>query len=402
MRPVRAPTAIATCLAAVAAAAWIGFRLGTRAAPETETPGEPPAVAPEPISERVAAPSAEVSLASSEALIEVRRDSPASELNRDAIAALEGRDLARAVELFEQALALEPGETVLRHNLAEALVRRAVGERENRRPCGDCLEWLERAIDLAPERAPLASLLARWKSEAAAEAGFWRDSSLHFDLSYDGDRTELLHGAARWLEVLERDYVDLAERFGDRPAEGGRRRFAVVLYRREQFGDVTGLGDWAAGSFDGVIRVPIEDLERDQPALHGVLRHELVHAFVREVGGEDVPGWLNEGLAQVLEPDAARDVAAARRDLAGTKLYPLDRLAGSLAAWGDPKTIARAYAQSLGFCEYIARTFGDETLFRLVKGCAKGEAPAATFAAWTGIELDLALSDFAAELEAAR
>src|SRR5206468_3284909 len=124
------------------------------------------------------------------------------------------------------------------------------------------------------------------------------------ELSFDTDREDILHHSHEVLEYLEESYEDLVRWFGTDPfAKGPRIR--VVLYRRADFDRMTGLGDWAAGVFDGVVRVSLEDLAAGQ-AWRAVLVHELVHAFVQSLGGPAVPGWLNEGLAQLLEhrPDA--------------------------------------------------------------------------------------------------
>lgn len=321
-----------------------------------------------------------------------------SELNRMAIRALEAGDHARACALFEQCVNGVPDEPVFARNLAEALARRAVARREREAPCAPCIADLERALELAPERADLEALLARWRSEAELEEGFWRERSQHFELAYDGDRSEILHGSHRLLEVLERAYDDLALFFGTLPVEKGRAPIRVVLYRREGFGALTGLGDWAGGAFDGTVRVPVEDLEREEARLEAILRHELVHAFVLELGGAQVPGWLNEGLAQWLEPDRAGDVQRARQALAGGETIPLAELEGSLSRWSDEERIARAYAQSLAFTDYLARMYGERIPVALVLGCAEGKSTSESFRDWTRVDLADALADFAHEL----
>ena len=265
-------------------------------------------------------------------------------------------------------------------------------------PCAQCPELLARALELAPERVEIAELSRRWLAEAEAEQGFWRESSLHFDLSYDGSRDDLLWSSPRLLELLEEAYTDYAELFGHHPAERGAPRIAVSLYPRASFGRLTGLGDWAGGAFDGTVRVPIGDFELDEAALRRVLRHELVHAFVHAVGGASVPGWLNEGLAQWLEEGRAEQLAAARESLAGAALFPLERLEGSLASWSDAREIGLAYAQSLLLVEHLEQHYGERVLFALVEGCGKGETLAGTFRSLTGVELALVLSDLEAEL----
>ena len=317
--------------------------------------------------------------------------------NRAAIGALEAGELERAVALLEECVAGLPDEAVFRRNLAEALARLAIDKREREHRCADCIALLERAHQLVPEREDIAALLERWRAEAQLEEGFWRDRSSHFELSFDGDRDAILTGAHRLLDVLEEAYTDLSELFVHYPAEAGRAPIEVVLYEREGFSLLTGLGDWAAGAFDGRIRIPVGDLGAEEGRLREVLRHELVHAFVREVGGTSVPGWLNEGVAQWLEGGDRRVVEYSRRQLVGKELFSLDKLEGSLASWQDTDAIALAYHQSLAFCDYLHAQYGERVLIDMIKA-GDEQGPAALFEQWTGVQLTGALADFGATL----
>jgi tetratricopeptide (TPR) repeat protein len=316
-----------------------------------------------------------------------------AQVNGYAIAALERGELERAVELFEQCATAVPDQPRFRQNLAEALTRLAIHDHAERHPCPECLENLERAVKLAPDREELAQLLAMWTKEAQVEEGFWQESSLHFELSYDGKRDQLLWGSTRILNELEKAYTDLGELFGLYPVEEGRPLIRVVLYQREGFSSLTGLGDWAGGAFDGTVRVPVGDLKVEEQRLKRVLRHELVHAFVREVGGTGVPGWLNEGLAQWLEGGREQQVKAAREAWKEKQLFPLEKLQGSLASWDDPAQITLAYQQSLLICDFLARQYGERVLFGIVD-----KDPAAKFEGLTRVPLADAIADLERQL----
>jgi len=185
-----------------------------------------------------------------------------------------------------------------------------------------------------------------------------------------------------------RDWFD-----ADPIIEGRRPRIQVVLYAHADFDALTGLGDWAGGVFDGVVRISVEDVVAERERWQHIARHELVHAFIHEVGGSGVPGWLNEGLAQWLDP-AGRValVADAHRTLGDGRLYPLADLTGSLASWSDATEIKRAYAQSLALVEHIARHYGEHVLRRMV-GEARTNDPSATFQAVAGVPLAFAAED---------
>jgi hypothetical protein len=182
-------------------------------------------------------------------------------------------------------------------NLAEALARLAVREDEHggAEERAHAIEHLARAAELAPGREDIARRLEQMRRLAKSEEGFNVETSDHFELSYDGARTDLLWSSFQIVTVLENAYQDFGELFGLWPVEGGRPRIRVVLYRKSGFHEATGIGHWAGGVFDGSVRVPLEDLGREKETLEHVLRHEIAHAFVRESGGSLVPGWLNEG-----------------------------------------------------------------------------------------------------------
>ena len=323
---------------------------------------------------------------------------PFTALNNRAVEALEAGDAAGAVELLERCVAGDPESAVYRDNLAEALVRLAFLQRESEHGRELAIPTLERAVELAPGREDLGPLLERWRTELELERDFWSDESARFVLSYDGAREDVLHAYQDVLDMLESAYFDLQLAFRRDPIAEGRPKVRVILYRRAGFGELTGLGDWAGGAFDGRVRVPLEQLDGQRAELRQVLRHELAHWFVREVGGRGVPGWLDEGLAQWLEEGRAADVARARARLAGGEPLPLERLAGSLASWEDEQAVGRAYAQALALVDHVASQYGDDVLFEMVAERARGRRCEDTFEARTNVALDLVLADLYASL----
>jgi len=338
------------------------------------------------------------------AILPLRTETPVSaaagvdvrwaETNREAIAALDGGDLENAVLLFERCRAAVPDEPVFAKNLAEALARLAVREDESGSPAerARAVEHLARAAELAPDRQDIARRLEQMRRLASSEEGFAVENSEHFELSYDGARTDLLWSSFEIVKTLENAYQDFGELFGRWPVESGRPRIRVVLYRRTGFHEATGMGHWAGGVFDGSVRVPVEDLGREKPTLERVLRHEIAHAFVRESGGNQVPGWLNEGLAQWLElrdlVERAREIEEARTKLSGKTLIPLDKLESSLSEIQGDEAVAQAYAQSLALCGWIERNFGERLLFDMVEASRTKGGARESFRAKTGLDVE--------------
>src|SRR5205807_4419566 len=117
----------------------------------------------------------------------------------------------------------------------------------------------------------------------------------HFTVSFEGPEQGEL--ATKALDALERAYW----RVGDTLSAYPTAAVPVVLYSNEQFRDITRSPSWAAGAYDGTIRVPMRGALEKKEELDRVLSHEFTHALIRTLASRGVPAWLNEGLATALE-----------------------------------------------------------------------------------------------------
>jgi tetratricopeptide (TPR) repeat protein len=201
-------------------------------------------------------------------------------------AALERRD-ADARDEFERALALDPRLTQARAMLGQMQYR--IGDRLL------AIRTYETLVAMAPEDAEARATLARWQREAELHDRMQDAVGSHFTVSFEGPAEAPL--AAEALEVLDRAYWRIGQLLGTYPSEP----IAVVLYTGEQFRDITRAPSWAAGAYDGVIRVPMRGALDQREELDRVLSHEFTHALIRTLASRGVPAWLNEGLATALE-----------------------------------------------------------------------------------------------------
>lgn len=299
---------------------------------------------------------------------------------------LKAGDLDAALERFEHCHAQDPEREVFRSNLSEALLRsalRSYGEHDLEGALGS----LQRAVQLDVTRPQLQQLLARWLAEEELELDHWSVGSELLELSYDVHRPDLRESAPWIMEHLERVYGDLQLWFGVDPVRDlGLPKIRVVLYGDQGFDRLTGLGDWASGVFDGVVRIAVGERMAELPRWRQTMAHELVHAYIFALGGNGVPGWLNEGLAQLLESERP-ELERARRIL-GSQRFALADLKESLASWSDLTQIPKAYAQSLLFVELIRFEHGTEALRRMIVGCKSGHDPAEVFEGYAQVPLD--------------
>lgn len=325
--------------------------------------------------------------------------------NNEACDLLQEGAVDAAVALLEECVAAYPEDPLFASNLARALYRRATYEYD--RAGGDhhaALTDLRRAVELEPDDPAFTQLLARWERMAAVELGFAGRDSMRFNVSFDVDREDVVDGWHDVVGVLEDAYGEFWLFFNHDPVLESDERMRVVLYGREQFREATGLGHWAGGAYDGVLRILVDDLGSQRSAWMRTVRHELAHAFVASSGGRGVPGWLNEGVAQWLESDGGqagdrdRDLKAAELRLEGHALRPLTDLSAGFSALGDADAIGRAYAQSLLLVDHLVRYYGESLIAEMIRAGAEDRTAAQAFEERTGFALERVLDDLRDEL----
>ena len=261
-------------------------------------------------------------------LTALRPDEARAWLGYAAAALLAGRD-ADARPRLERAIALEPARADAALLLSDVFYRqgRAV----------DAIRVLERAAAAGAADAALAGRLARLRAEQDLHAGFNQSNSARFTVLFEGPPEQSLADAV--IADLDAAWARIAGTLFAPPAGP----ITVTLYTERQFTDITRAPAWAAAAYDGRIRVPMRGALADRAELARVLTHELAHAFVRASAPRNVPAWLDEGIASVVEP---RDLEWAREEVrAAGRLLPPSALGGSFRHLGGDRA-RLAYAQS--------------------------------------------------------
>jgi tetratricopeptide (TPR) repeat protein len=206
--------------------------------------------------------------------------------------------------------------------------------------------------------------------QANAELKFHLDGSTHFNMRFEGDQVSVSF-RKQVLETLERHYDDLVSEMNVTP----RDAITVVLYANRAYFDVTQAPSWSGALNDGKLRVPVEGLTQVTPELSRVLKHELTHSFINQAAAGHCPTWLNEGIAQMMEPkSAARYKAGLAQLFASGNQAPLRVLDGGFTAF-SPRQAAIAYAESLAYTEYIRDKFGMAGLTDVLHSLGQGRSP---------------------------
>jgi tetratricopeptide (TPR) repeat protein len=155
----------------------------------------------------------------------------------------------------------------------------------------------ERVVADAPADPRTRDTLDRWHREAELHDRLRQSLNDRFTVSFEGPAEAPL--AAQALESLDRAYWRIGQALSTYPT----RPVSVVLYTTEQFRDITRSPAWAAGAYDGTIRVPLRGALENPAELDRVLAHEFTHALIHTLASRNVPTWLNEGLAAAFERD---------------------------------------------------------------------------------------------------
>ncbi|HXW91061.1 MAG TPA: hypothetical protein VEK33_10990 [Terriglobales bacterium] len=238
----------------------------------------------------------------------------------------------------------------------------------------EAIRTWKHSLQLRPD-ATVEQLLEKAERDAAVQAGYSERESSHFTLHYEGGQTsESLR--AQILATLESDYDELVGQLGIAP----RTTIAVVLYTAQTFFDVTQAPSWSGAINDGKLRIPVQGLSSVTPELARVLKHELAHSFVNQLSGGRCPQWLNEGIAQLLEPKAISDGQDLAELYRAQREIPLNRLEGSFVQL-SPTQATLAYEESLAAAQYIRDTSGLDDLQRVLERIGQGSSAEAALRA---------------------
>ena len=234
------------------------------------------------------------------------------------------------------------------------------------------LESWRKSLSLRPDRS-LVAMVDRAERESRAETGYSERDSSHFALKYEG-RQSSQNFRDQLIEVLERDYRDLSGEFGSEP----RASIQVVLYTDQAFFDVTRAPAWTGALNDGKLRIPLRGVDTVTPELARVLRHELTHSFVNQLSLGHCPAWLNEGIAQSMEPQSLGGRAGRLADLFREQHeIPLNLLEAGFSSFNRTQAEI-AYDESLAAVEFIKSRYGMHDLIEIVERIGEGESTEAS------------------------
>jgi len=276
-------------------------------------------------------------------------------------AVLERRD-GDARDDFEAALAIDPKLAPARSQLGQVQYR--LGD------TAAAIRTYEALTADAPADSDAQATLDRWRREQELHDRMRDAVGSHFTVSFEGPAEAALADAA--LASLDRAYWRIGQELGFFPNQPIR----VVLYTAEQFKDITRSPSWAAGAYDGTIRVPMLGALGDPAELDRVLAHEFTHAVIRTLAPSNVPTWLNEGIAAALE---SNDLSWADKHADLTRKVPLAALQNGFSRLNGPEALL-AYAASARAARRLLDEAGGFAVANLLRDLGAGVPFEAAFA----------------------
>lgn len=262
------------------------------------------------------------------------------------------------------------------------------------------LPFLEKAQEM--EKTPdVEQLIAKIQREKAIEKNYISSTpSPHFRIRTT--ETEMAESQDFLIPLLEGAYAEFVTAFQFHP----ETPVTVVVYGvdRDAVQARLGMPEWAAGVYDGELRIPMAEIKEKKQKLETILRHELVHLFIDSITRNSVPVWFNEGCAQYYEapfvfsgegsfsnrydapsPSGFREITT--EALSKKLILTADVLNSSFMSIPKEKVML-AYAQSLYSFRYFVYKYGGWKLQRLLRAVYDGGLFEVVFREETGSTVD--------------
>jgi tetratricopeptide (TPR) repeat protein len=354
-------------------------------------------------------------------------EGPGQELNEKGIAELNAGNPTGAVVALSEAKRLEPDNRVISRNLSIAMAREAndmSGDEEMavkllkeslqiwpKNPEGldglstihfkaarykDALNSAMILQEMMPDRADLGEYVRHLQKRIADEQGMSSEEGDRFRLLYSKDKQLEYEGEI--LSILQTQLDSLSVVLGIFP-----EKTIDVLLLTEDLGARSDPSDpFLEGLYDGQISLYVGGGIEDRPKLLLTVRHEMVHALLHQAAG-NLPGWVQEGLAQKTGEDPNEEhLAAVGKYVAGEIRggFRIDMSTMGISFLNmDSESRTRAYATSLLFMDYLCRAYGSNFIPRFIAELMAGMSPVDALNTLTGFTFEQLQVSFSGDLE---
>ena len=337
---------------------------------------------------------------------------PGQELNAKGIEELNAGNPEGAVAALRESIRLEPANSVIKRNLSIALARMGNGISGDDPAALDLLEeslelWpknpesldglstihfragrYEEALrsaavlqEMMPDREDLAQYVSHLQQKVADEKGMSSESGDRFRLLYSDERK--LEYSGEILSILQSQLDSLSVSLGIFP----EKTIDVLLLTKDLGDRANPMDPSLEGLYDGQIRLYAGEGITDRRKFIRTVRHEMVHALLHQ-GAGNLPGWVHEGLAQLVGEEPDDEHKARLRSYLAEKIregyrIELEKMGVSFLNL-DNESRTRAYASSLLFMDHLSSTYGSGFVARFISEITSGLPPEDALKTLTG------------------
>jgi len=170
------------------------------------------------------------------------------------------------------------------------------------------------------------------------------------------------------LSILDEAYYDVGNDLGYFP----EKPIEVIIYTSKKYQTPSVIPDWATGLYDGRIHLKIGDLKKGREHLKYIVYHEYTHALLRQWIKQDIPVWLDEGLAtyEGLLPLKGRYIWKIPLKYKDFSLTELDK---PFYRFQKPQEAHRSYQLCKEIISYLVKRYGKYRLKDLLEELSEGK-----------------------------
>ncbi|MBI3317219.1 MAG: M48 family metalloprotease [Candidatus Omnitrophica bacterium] len=227
----------------------------------------------------------------------------------------------------------------------------------------------EIAYSLQP-RESLTQKIEKVRKEAPVEKKLSTYREQHFIIKYHNENVKMEGFELR--ELLLKTYNTISKDF----AYYFNHQVIVLLYDEAEFRKISNAPHWAAGLYDGKVRMPVSTKGFKKMELEALTTHEVTHAFVGAMSLNQAPAWINEGLAEYEENKVKKnDLAIFKAALRIKSLIPVAQMMSEASSAGirDTNTVHLFYQQSFQIVSYMIDRYRMFRVKELLQEFGKGK-----------------------------
>lgn len=213
-----------------------------------------------------------------------------------------------------------------------------------------------------PDYMNVSKFLEKLERELSVEKNFQYKSEDHFDLRYGENISKKT--VKEINNVLNEAYNKLGTEFSCYPD----KKITVFLMDRKDFFLDTNLPHWIGGLYDGKMRIPVPDEQMDseiQKIFKQIIFHEYTHVLIHKLTGNNIPLWLDEGLAERFSGKKS-NYKLLKENILNNSYIRFMKLNHAIANKYDPAQMRLAYESSMNIVDFIFYRYGMRKIKKMI------------------------------------